>query len=79
MEHRICNFCQEKNKTVIEDEYHVLLCCEKYTTLRSRYLDIAFWDPPTFQKFIVLMSCTEIEVMRTLATFVYKIEQMRSF
>ena len=34
VEERICKFCEAKNLSIMEDEYHFLLCCPTYNDIR---------------------------------------------
>ncbi len=70
MEHRICTHCEnERNVTVIEDEYHFLLCCPKYEDLRRQY--IPMYVNVNFENFISLMSSQHCETLRNLSLFIY--------
>ena len=35
LEHRLCAFCENNGMVVIEDEYHFLLHCPRYNTIRE--------------------------------------------
>ena len=35
---RLCAFCENNGIVVIEDEYHFLLHCPRYNTIREKYL-----------------------------------------
>ena len=62
---RICLFC---NQNQIESEYHMLLICPKYRTLRQTYLSrhINF---PTVNKFISIMSSNSPFIQLSVAKF----------
>ena len=45
-DNRLCIFC---NQNCIESEYHVLLVCQKYKDIRSKYLKGCSW--PSVNKF----------------------------
>ena len=38
LEDRLCAFCENNEIVVIEDEYHILLHCPRYNTIRGKYL-----------------------------------------
>jgi hypothetical protein len=49
----ICNLC----KVSVETEYHFVMVCTAYETLRSKYLESKYFVYPNFHKFNILMSC----------------------
>ena len=51
-ENRLCKLCQQG---VVESEFHFLLCCNQYHTLRDKYFGNMSW--PTINKFNNIMSC----------------------
>jgi len=50
-ENRLCKLCQQG---VVESEFHFLLCCNRYHTLRDKYFGNMSW--PTINKFNNIMS-----------------------
>ena len=48
---RICKLC---NQSAVESEFHFMLCCPLYSSLRQKFLGPSSW--PTIHKFINLMS-----------------------
>ena len=38
VEERVCKFCEAINQSVLEDEYHFLLCCSTYNDIRYVFL-----------------------------------------
>ena len=56
---RLCNFC---NMRKVEDEYHFLLVCPKYTELRRKYFKHYFCNWPTLNKFDQLMSSSSKKI-----------------
>lgn len=59
-ENRLCKLCNQKS---VESEYHFLLCCTRYTSLRTKYLGNISW--PCVQKFNTIMSSkNKIELLK---------------
>ena len=65
---RVCNNC---NLKLIENEYHFLLICPKYSELRSKYIKRYYYTWPTVQKFSNLMSANSKVIVRNLSKFIY--------
>ena len=70
---RKCRICH-----ILEDEYHFVLECPLYTTLRKQYLKKYFTQRPNMFKFVSLVNSTSEKELRNLAIFVHKAFQMRS-
>ena len=68
MEERICVYCEKQNIIVIEDEYHLLLCCPMYTELRQKYPSISGREI-NFKSFMAVMSDLDEEHIVELAMF----------
>jgi hypothetical protein len=65
---RKCKFC---NLNVIENEYHFLLICPLYTSIRQKYLKPYYNSWPTLNKFDRLMrSCNKKEIIN-LSKYIY--------
>ena len=47
--------CQICNTGEVEDEYHFMMICPAYNTLRQQYLPSSICNAPTLNKFIVFM------------------------
>ena len=62
---RLCKLC---NQTAVESEYHFMLCCSRYSCIRSKFLGQCSW--PTVQKFNSLMSTSSKKCMYNLAKYV---------
>jgi hypothetical protein len=77
LENRICFSCDRDGNTVIEDEFHFLLCCPLYTALRELYIDRHFWQPALYQHFISLMSTQNIDVIKNISCFIVKANETR--
>eukprot|EP00745_Piridium_sociabile_P015926 TRINITY_DN2374_c0_g1_i12.p1 TRINITY_DN2374_c0_g1~~TRINITY_DN2374_c0_g1_i12.p1 ORF type:complete len:1135 (+),score=79.90 TRINITY_DN2374_c0_g1_i12:1880-5284(+) len=67
-EKKVCPFCQ----TAFETEYHFVLVCPMYQTLREEHLFAKYYRKPTLSKFAVLMSCVSECVITKLSVFLYK-------
>ena len=74
---RFCPLCKRLGLYHIETEYHFLLSCSSYSTLRSTFIDEYFYRNPTYSKFATLMStnckCTVIK----LAKYIYHAFELR--
>ena len=64
---RRCEVCHSLD---IEDEYHFVCICEKYKTLRKRYLPMHVVQRPSMFKFIELMKCKNSDVLIKMITFI---------
>ena len=52
----ISNCCLiNKDRFIIQDEYHVLMVCPHYTILRKKYVKAYYYERPSMYKFIQLM------------------------
>ena len=76
MEERICIYCEKLSITVIEDEYHLLLCCPMYTKLRQKYPSISGREI-NFKSFMDIMSDLDEEHIVELAMFLNECFQIR--
>ena len=70
---RICEVCSEG----IEDEFHFLLVCPLYQTVREALLPQYYWIFPTRQKFFNLMNVQSAILLRNLGKFIYKAMYLR--
>ncbi|XP_060583529.1 uncharacterized protein LOC132739756 [Ruditapes philippinarum] len=67
-ENRLCTNC---NLNVIENEFHFLLVCPKYYSLRRKYLKPYYCRWPSIHKFEKLMSTTNTQMLNNLSKFLY--------
>ena len=80
VEDRTC-FC---NKSSIEDEQHFLTTCPKYHSLRNELYEkidksvINFKLLTPEQKFIYMMSCENLQIIKWVACFIKKSIELRS-
>ena len=70
---RKCNFCLE-----LEDEFHFLLECKLYITLRKCILPKYYWNRPNMLKFSELISTDNVKLMNLLAKYVHKAFYIRN-
>ena len=61
---RKCTLCNE-----LEDEYHVMLICPRYTVLRKKYLKKYYIVKPSMYKFVTLLNAENIKKRQRLAVF----------
>ena len=61
----------------VEDEFHFILECVKYTEIRNKYIKKYFWRRPNIPKFIELMTSTNATTIRNLASYVYEALRIR--
>jgi hypothetical protein len=62
----------------IEDEYHFILVCPIYRTLREVYISKKYYENPTINKFNILMASKNEQTMKNLALFIYHGFMLRS-
>ena len=74
LQDRICKLCEISDKIYREDEYHFLLKCPSYATLRDCYIP---QNKGSFQDFISLMSSRNVNIIRNIATYVMNASQRR--
>ena len=72
---RICENC---NSGLVENEYHFLLICSKFSGLRLKYIKRYYYTWPTKQTLINLMSSSSDVVINNLAKYIYYANNMRS-
>ena len=64
---RLCEICAVRD---IEDEYHFILICDTYKTLRKRYIDKYFYVRPNMRKLLELLSTQNSQTLNNLACFI---------
>ena len=67
-EQRLCSHCK-----VIEDEYHCLVECIRYSDIRGKYLCRHLKKRPNVLKFIELLKCSENTDINKLSILCHKI------
>ena len=56
-EQRTCRYCQRQD---IEDEFHFILVCDQYNTLRRKLIPRYYWQRPNMVKYIDMMKSDEM-------------------
>ena len=72
---RYCLFC---NLLEVEDEYHFILICPFYSSLRLKYISKYYYQHPSVYKFISLMSTRKLKCIKQLARYIYEGFQLRN-
>jgi hypothetical protein len=72
---RLCTQCETR---MIENEYHFLLICPKFSELRAKYIKRYYYTWPTIQKFQNLMTNKSKTVTSKLSKFIYYANLKRS-
>ena len=73
-EERFCKFC---TSNVIENEYHFLLVCPLYRSLRRKYLKHYYCRWPTVNKFDNIMSTSNKNEILNLSKYIYFANKLR--
>ena len=71
---RLCTNC---NMGMIENEYHFLLICPKFTVLRKQYFKSYYCKWPNINKFISLMSSTSVKTLNNIGKYLHKAFESR--
>ena len=66
---RLCETCPGH----VEDEYHVILECNRYNEMRSRFIPRYYRTNPSMWKLVTLFNATKPKVIRSLAKFIHLI------
>lgn len=67
--------CIECNK--LEDEFHFIIECSRYTELRNMYIKRYYWRRPNMPKFIELLTSDNNNVIKNLSVFIEKAFKIR--
>jgi hypothetical protein len=67
-ENRICKLC---DTNTVEDEYHFLLNCNYYSDLRAAYIPLKYFTQPNINKFNIIMSTKNEELIKSVAMYLY--------
>ena len=70
---RKCTLCN-----VIEDEYHFVIECQRYTELRKKYIPKYYLQRPRMDKFIELITSNNNRYIENLGSFVYQVFKTKS-
>ena len=76
-EQRVCRFCVRMGEYMVEDEYHFLMLCPLYISLREKYLPNWAMQNPTSENFVSLLKQQNVCNIRKLAAFVFYAFQSR--
>ena len=63
---RTCTNCE-----VLEDEYHFVIECNRYTELREKYIPRYYWRRPSMFKFVELLNSTNMKLLRNLSIYIF--------
>jgi len=63
---RYCVFC---NTNDIEDEFHFIIKCQCYVTLRKKYIKEYFYKRPSMVKFLELLKSDDKKCLTNLANY----------
>ena len=67
IEYRVCKLCYETKRVCIEDEFHVLINCPSYSSIREIYIGKVY----TMYDFIQIMSSQNKNTQIRLAHFIH--------
>ena len=70
---RLCNTCN-----CLEDEYHFVIECCLYNSLRRKYIDQIYWVRPNMYKFVNLITSDNTRTINNLAIYVHKAFKVRN-
>ena len=70
---RLCNNCNR-----LEDEYHIVIECSLYNSLRRKYIDQVYWRSPSMYKFVNLITSDNTRTITNLDIYVYKHFKIRN-
>ena len=63
---RLCTLC---DKSDIEDEYHFVLVCPVYESIRKKYICPFYYKRPNVYKFTTLLQINQLNVLRNLGKY----------
>ena len=72
---RKCTFCRSDE---IEDEYHFIISCSFYNEIRKVYIPKYYISRPSMFKFIELLNCSSVKILKNLAIYVIKALEIRN-
>ena len=70
----ICPLCSEMQ----EDEVHFMLCCPVLQNLRETFIAPKYWRQPCLFKLVLLLSSTNVDVVKCTAIYLYQAFKIRS-
>ena len=75
---RINRICQLCNLNEIEDEFHFILKCPLYQTLRTKYIKPYYYRRPSVFKLVQLLSVSNVKDLCNLGKFLYNSDKLRN-
>ena len=72
---RICTLCDAKE---IEDEYHFILQCPRYSNLRNAHIKQCYNRRPNVLKLVQLLSTTSIKELSNLGKYLERANKLRN-
>ena len=72
---RICLYCDSGD---IEDEYHFICVCNKFSEVRKKYIKTFYFIRPSMFKFIQLLNSSNKMLIRNLCIFVKESLKLRN-
>lgn len=72
-QNRFCFICGD----CVEDEYHFVVLCPLYVSLRQKYIKPYYWKKPSMYKFIQLLSSRNLKELCNLGRFLKCAFQLR--
>ena len=72
---RICTLCDAKE---IEDEYHFILQCPRYSNLRNAHIKQYYHRRPNVLKLVQLLSTTSIKELSNLGKYLERANKLRN-
>ena len=70
---RICSVCH-----VLEDEFHFVLECELYSSIRNIYIPLYYRINPSMFKFTELINCENKNVTISMSVYIKKAFEIRN-
>jgi len=71
---RVCQLCQEQD---VEDEFHVILKCPLFTSLRKKYVKKNVYDKPSVFKLIEMFKSKDKQTLTNLALYLKEALNLR--
>ena len=81
LEDRLCAFCENNGIVVIEDEYHFLLHCPRYNTIKGKILKkkhVVLYKVISYSNLIGIMTVKNVDLIQDLTYYVYYSFELKS-
>lgn len=72
---RMCQICDENE---IENEFHFMLKCSKYSQLRTRLIPVYYHRRPSMLKFTELIKCKNTKILNNLGQYICQAFEVRT-